>query len=86
MQDSAPSLNPPTDVSDEGVADLQAGAPALPNPFAGLRNTPKKGLKIYLRKHLRAVNLLVSSRSISPLGEIGGYGATDNCSPRWAQD
>jgi hypothetical protein len=45
-----------------------------------------KAVKNILKKYLRAGNPLVSSRSISLLGEIGGYGATDNCSPRWAQD
>jgi hypothetical protein len=38
----------------------------------------KEGLKIFLKKHLRLANLLLSSPSISPMGENGGYGATDN--------
>jgi hypothetical protein len=47
---------------------------------------PKKARKYLQKKHLRPLNPLVCSPSILPIGEHGGFGATDNCSPRWAQD
>jgi hypothetical protein len=39
---------------------------------------PVKNPKNISKKHLRPQKPLVSSRSISPLCENGGYGATDN--------
>jgi hypothetical protein len=48
--------------------------PAICSSLPGHR--PKTGfspdLKIFSKKHLRSLVLLVSSRSISPLGDFGG--------------